>query len=96
MVRRFLGAIIDASADGEALSVQIAPHGQQCGIAVNRPLPLRDTPAELMFDPSYEHGHDAVVGLGFTFRLVRGLAQSVGGDLKVDEERFLLLLPGKR
>jgi hypothetical protein len=95
MVRRFLEAMIDHAGDGENLTVKISPHGGQCGIAVLRPSTLRDVAIEELFGAGVGDEEQGPVGLGFSFRLVRGLAQSVGGGLHVDAEQLVLLLPAK-
>jgi signal transduction histidine kinase len=97
LVRRFLEALMDASAPGESVAVAIAQVQEMCGVMVARPSTLRETSAEQLFDPSYPGPNGgAAVGLGFAFRLVRGLVRMAGGDLIVDAERFTLLVPGER
>lgn len=96
MVRRFVTAIIDAAADKESLSVRIAPHKGKCAIGVKRPAALLDVIDSSLFDPHFGAGEGGPIGIGFAFRLVRGLAQTVGGDLVTDDEQFMLLLPAKR
>jgi signal transduction histidine kinase len=52
--------------------------------------------AELL-DPGYSPDGDwpgaPALGLGFALRLIRNLAEAVGGALVVDDERFALYLP---
>ena len=96
MVRRFLCAVIDASGDGEKLALTVAPVAGQCAIAVNRPASLAAVAEAELFDPSFGGANGQVIGLGFAFRLVRGLARTVGGDLTVERERFVLTLPARR
>jgi hypothetical protein len=50
-----------------------------------------------LLDPGYSPEGDwpgaPVLGLGFSLRLVRNLAEAVGGALVIDEDRFALYLP---
>ena len=50
-----------------------------------------------LLDPGYSPDGDwpgaPALGLGFALRLVRNLAEAVGGALQVGERRFFLYLP---
>jgi hypothetical protein len=50
-----------------------------------------------LLDPGYSPDGDwpgaPVLGLGFSLRLVRNLAEAVGGALVIGEKRFSLYLP---
>ena len=97
LVRRFIECLIDASPDKHSLSIEISPVKAMCGIKVTRPSTLRDITDQLLFDPAYEGPNEAPpIGLGFAFRLVRGLVRIGGGDLDVDAERFTLRMPAHR
>ena len=97
LVRRFLESLIDSTAENERLTVEIAPVSGMCGVRVVRPSTLRDLTDEQLFDPSFAGPNDGRrIGLGFAFRLVRGLVRIGGGDLDVDAERFTLRMPARR
>ena len=97
LVRRFIECLVDAAADRESLSIEISPVKGMCGIKVTRPSTLRDISDQLLFDPAYAGPNEAPrIGLGFAFRLVRGLVRIGGGDLDVDADRFTLRMPAHR
>ena len=97
LVRRFIECLIDASADKESLSIEIAPVKGMCGIKVTRPSTLRDVTDQMLFDPAYAGPNEGPrIGLGFALRLVRGLVRIGGGDLDVDADRFTLRMPAQR
>jgi hypothetical protein len=93
---RFLGSIVEYVPDGETLSVEVGASKGQCTIAVARPASLAGIEAEQLFDPAFTGPGGQRIGLGFAFRLVRGLARIAGGDLWVDKSRFTLSLPSKK
>ncbi len=94
MVRRFLTAVIDAAVEGEKLSVDIRSKGAKCSMAVNLPAVLVPIAGPQFFDADATDGTPA--GVVFAFRLVRGLAQTVGGDVTVDRSAVTLFLPAQR
>ncbi|MEO7503931.1 MAG: histidine kinase dimerization/phospho-acceptor domain-containing protein [Sphingomicrobium sp.] len=96
LVRRFVASIIDNSGAGESLSIDVGAVSGMCAVAVVRPSTLRDTTADELFDPAFTGPGDEQIGLGFAFRLMRGLARIAGGDLRVDADRFTLLVPPAR
>ena len=96
LVRRFVASIIDNSGAGESLSIDVGAVSGMCAVAVVRPSTLRDTTSDELFDPAFTGPGDEQIGLGFAFRLVRGLARIAGGDLRVDADRFTLLVPPAR
>ena len=97
LVRRFIECLVDAAANRETLSIEIAPVKGMCGIKVTRPSTLRDVTDQMLFDPAYAGPNEGPrIGLGFAFRLVRGLVRIGGGDLDVDADRFTLRMPAHR
>ena len=96
LVRRFVASIIDNSGAGESLSIEVGAAGGMCAVAVIRPSTLRDTSEADLFDPAFAGPGEQQIGLGFAFRLVRGLARIAGGDLRIDTDRFTLLVPPAR
>ncbi|URD61596.1 hypothetical protein M8312_03545 [Sphingomonas sp. KRR8] len=87
LLRRFVGAMADAAAEGERLQLVIDRVNDTALLAIERP--------EATFGLSEEQllSDGAVGNLGFGLRLVRGLAQIVGGSLDVEPEFVVLLLP---
>ncbi len=96
LVRRFVVSIVDNSEPGESLSIAVGPATGMCAVSVVRPATLRDTTEAELFDPSFIGPGEQSIGLGFAFRLVRGLARIAGGDLRIDPDRFTLLVPPAR
>ncbi|QNN65855.1 HAMP domain-containing histidine kinase [Sphingomonas rhizophila] len=96
LAERFISAIVDALPEGETLAVEVGVTKGQCAIAATRPAPLAELETRQLFDPGFTGPSGQRIGLGFAFRLVRGLARIAGGDLIVDDTRFVLTLPTKK
>jgi hypothetical protein len=87
LLRRFLDAVTSAAAANERIALVIDRVGDSAALAIDRPEATRAlSEAELLRGGS-------VSNLGFALRLVRGLAQIVGGSLDIGPERIVLLLP---
>ena len=96
LLKRFLGAVIDAAAAGEAIHVEAKEGRGRLAIAVNRPIATLHLGEGQLFDPSYAteaEGEGSRLGLGFALRLVRGLGRLAGGDLKLSQSELTLILP---
>lgn len=80
-------------------SVWYQPDGKggRVVIGFDRPRRLRGLEEQDLFDPGYGSDGDwpdgPFLGLGFSLRLVRSLAQSLGGGLRIETDRLLLDLP---
>jgi signal transduction histidine kinase len=65
--------------------------------AIDRPSALAGMDEAQLLDPGYDAGGDWVdgplLGLGFSLRLIRGLAATCGGGLAIEPGRLLLTLP---
>lgn len=87
LLRRFVDAITSAAAPGERIELVIDRVGESAALAIDRPEATRAlSEADLLSGGS-------VSNLGFSLRLIRGLAQIVGGSLDIGPERIVLLLP---
>jgi len=95
LLNRLLGAVVDASPDGQQVEVDVRETRKRTIISVTRPLATRHLSDEQIMDPSFQgEGEGAArLGLGFALRLVRGLARLAQGDLKLTPAEFQLLLP---
>jgi signal transduction histidine kinase len=94
MLRRFIGAAIDAAPDGQQVDVDVKQDKKLLTIAVTRPVSTHHLTEAQMLDPSFiEEGESSRLGLGFALRLVRGLARLAGGDLKLAPTELQLSLP---
>ncbi len=100
---RLLSACIAACETGEDLQagLQTMPGGEAANIFwIDRPGSTRNVSEDdllnLSRETDSEEGGGALLGLGFSFRLVRNLAQSLNGQLQIVPERFVLTLPAVR
>ena len=96
LARRFVESVIDATGPGEALALGIGSEKNTCALAITRPRAIEGASEEQLFDPAFALSPDDKLGIGFALRLVRGLARIAGGDLRVETERLVLLLPAAR
>ena len=72
--------------------------GQGCVVlAVDRPSALAGLDEAQLLDPGYSADGDWVdgplLGLGFSLRLIRSLANACGGALEIEPGRVLLVIP---
>ncbi|QHL91260.1 sensor histidine kinase [Sphingomonas changnyeongensis] len=98
MLVRLLGAMVGLAGAGETVEARLDPGIiGQIRLSVSRPAVLAGRDERSLLDPA--HGPDGdwpdapVLGLGFTLRLVRGLAEAAGGRLVIEAERIALTLP---
>lgn len=103
LVSRLLHATVGVAAAGETVGVRLVARNRDPAggivLVLDRPEPIRGAGAEAMLDPGYAPAIDMsgapALGLGFALRLVRNLARSVGGDLAIEPEAFVLTLPSQ-
>ncbi|HEY1604399.1 MAG TPA: histidine kinase dimerization/phospho-acceptor domain-containing protein [Allosphingosinicella sp.] len=66
-------------------------------LAIDRPVAIAGLDERALLDPGYSPEGDwpgaPALGLGFALRLVRNLAEAVGGALVIGDARFFLYLP---
>lgn len=101
MFARMLAATIGLAGEGETITATMAM-GQDSGrkmlcLSIDRPKAIEGLDEAALLDPGYSPDGDwpgaPALGLGFALRLVRNLAEAVGGALQVGERRFSLYLP---
>lgn len=101
MFARMLAATIGLAREGETISAtmrmdQFGPRRMLC-LAIDRPQAIAGIGEAALLDPGYSPDGDwpgaPALGLGFALRLVRNLAEAVGGGLVIGESRFSLYLP---
>jgi signal transduction histidine kinase len=101
MFARMLAATIGLSQEGETIAATMAMGdlGRQpmlC-LAIDRPKAIAGMDEAALLDPGYSPDGDwpgaPALGLGFALRLVRNLAEAVGGALIIGDTRFALYLP---
>jgi signal transduction histidine kinase len=101
MFARLLAATIGLAQEGETIAAsmrmgQIAGKKMLC-LAIDRPKAIEGLDETALLDPGYSPDGDwpgaPALGLGFALRLVRNLAEAVGGGLHIGPQRFFLYLP---
>jgi hypothetical protein len=92
---RLLATLASAVTPGEALTIAIGTDGQVAQFAFALPASIagRDDIFAATPQPRQQAVSAGMFGPGFTLRLARAEAQSVGGDLYHDGERLILTLP---
>ncbi|HTG63546.1 MAG TPA: histidine kinase dimerization/phospho-acceptor domain-containing protein [Sphingomicrobium sp.] len=95
LLRRLLGATVDAAAAAETIKVDVHEEKGRCLVSVTRPASTAHLSERQMLDPSFlstgeEDG--ARLGLGFALRLVRGLVRLAGGSLKFTADHIVLTM----
>lgn len=101
MFARMLAGTIGLAQEGETITAtmklgQLGGKTMLC-LAIDRPLAIEGIDEAALLDPGYSPEGDwpgaPALGLGFALRLVRNLAEAMGGGLEVASDRFSLFLP---
>jgi hypothetical protein len=95
LLRRFTDAILAAAAPGEHLSLRVQHFDDRCGLSMTRPRSTILAGKEDLLDPEFTIGgaDRALLGLGFSLRLINGLVGIAGGALEIDDGHFTLFVP---
>jgi signal transduction histidine kinase len=101
MVSRLFGGAIGLARPGEtiraSLGMRARGEGAMLCLTVDRPEAIAGVSEADLLDPGYSPDGDwpaaPALGLGFALRLIRNLAEAVGGALVVDATSFALYLP---
>lgn len=101
MFSRTLAATIGLAEAGETIALTMAATQRakrpMVRLAVDRPQAIAGVSEAALLDPGYSPEGDwpaaPALGLGFALRLVRNLAEAVGGALVIDPDRIALYLP---
>lgn len=95
LLGRFIDAVLSATGPSEHLTVKVHRAGDQCGVAISRPRSTILATKSDLLDPEFTIGDSdrALLGLGFSLRLVSGLAELAGGTLDIGDEYLTLFLP---
>jgi hypothetical protein len=92
LLYRLCAIVIEHAARGERLRLSVETNGEACRFSIGRPTTLKGLTDAQLFDPS-GGGDRAPLGIGFSLRLVRGLARIAGGELVTSAAGLTLLLP---
>jgi hypothetical protein len=97
LLRRFSDAILAACVAGEQLTFRVRRSGDRIGIELTRPKATILARKEDLLDPEFTIGgaDRALLGLGFSLRLINGLVAIAGGELAIDDAHFTLSVPLK-
>lgn len=101
MFARMLAATIGLAGEGEVIAAGMAlgnlGRKKMLCLAIDRPKAIAGLNEAALLDPGYSPEGDwpgaPALGLGFALRLVRNLAEAVGGGLHIGPQRFYLYLP---
>jgi signal transduction histidine kinase len=101
MFARMLAATIGLAREGETITATMAMGEEGARkmlcLSIDRPKAIEGLDESALLDPGYSPDGDwpgaPALGLGFALRLVRNLAEAVGGALEIGAARFFLYLP---
>jgi signal transduction histidine kinase len=96
LLRRFLGAVVDAAAAGETIALEAVKDRGRVTMSVSRPAATARLSDDALLDPSFAteaEGEGSRLGLGFALRLVRGLVRLAGGELRIAPDNIALGIP---
>lgn len=101
MFARMLAATIGLAGEGETITATMTMGEESARkmlcLSIDRPRAIEGLDESALLDPGYSPDGDwpgaPALGLGFALRLVRNLAEAVGGALAVGADRFFLYLP---
>ena len=94
LLKRFTDAILTAAA-GEQLVLRVQGFEDRIAIGLTRPRAVILAGREELLDPDFTIGgaDRALLGLGFSLRLINGLVAIAGGALEIDDAQITLMLP---
>jgi signal transduction histidine kinase len=100
MTTRLVSAVIGLARPGERIAVELSPGDgkkSETLLSVERPALVAGQDEAALFDAcdidGEEDGQPPLLGLGFTLRMVRGVAESCGGTLVIAPDQFSVRLP---
>ncbi len=101
MVERMLSSTVGLANAGETITVtcENSRTDKHVTVGFDRPKLLSGQQETALLDPGYSPDGDwpdaPALGLGFALRLVRNIAEEVGGRLEIEAQKFVLHLPAK-
>jgi signal transduction histidine kinase len=99
MMTRLIGAVLGLAEPGDTIAVSLTDAAtHRALLSVVRPKKLTGVSDAVLLDPGYDpempYPDAPLLGLGFTLRLLAGLARDVGGRFSISPDAFILSLPG--
>jgi hypothetical protein len=97
LIERMIATTIGIAEQGEALNIDVTHNHRQITIAIDQPrlidFDISTNLGGLSLDHQARCTNPPALGLNFAIRLIRQMAQAVGGQFKIDESKFALILP---
>ena len=92
MLARLFNLMTDFATDKTLIRINAKHDSGWITIEIDFPIP----PAAAIETPVVGIGSDTHPSLGFTFRLLRHMSRSVGGQFRIDDDKLILILPPTR
>jgi hypothetical protein len=100
LIERMIATTIGIAEAGETLALDVTHDSCRIIIAIDRPRLIDSDVGRhgegLSADQEARCTNPPALGLNFAIRLIRQMAQAVGGQFKIDENKFTLILPQAR
>ncbi len=97
LIERMIATTIGIAEPGESLNIEVMHNHRQITVAIDQPRLIDfDISADsggLSLDQQARCINPPALGLNFAIRLIRQMAHTVGGQFKIDESKFTLILP---
>ena len=97
LIERLITTTIGIAETGETLAIEVTHHASQIIIAIARPRLINfDMSVNLIALSADQEAHctnPPALGLNFAMRLIRQMAQAVGGQFTIEARKFALILP---
>jgi hypothetical protein len=100
LIERMIATTIGIAEAGETLALDVTHDTRHIIIAIDRPrlidFDMGPYGGGLSADQEARCTNPPALGFNFAIRLIRQMAQAVGGQFKIDESKFALILPQAR
>jgi hypothetical protein len=95
LVQRFGDSLIGAASSGDVLTGSLELEGGYFSLCLARPTLIAKIEADQLLNPEFsaDGGQESNLGIGFSLRLVNGLAELTGSRLEIGPEQLCLKLP---
>jgi His Kinase A (phospho-acceptor) domain len=100
LIERMIATTIGIAETGEKLAINVTHDTRQIIIAIDQPrlidFDMDANLGALSADQEARCANPPALGLNFAIRLIRQMAQAVGGQFKIEASKFALILPQAR